>query len=112
MTKPVKSRRESPGTQLKTRPKARKAPKKARRSATMPRPDGPRTKVTKQAVLIDLLRCPDGATIAQMIAETGWQPHSVRGFLAGTVKKKLGLPLISERSDNGPRRYRVQATKG
>ncbi len=107
MTKPVKSRRESPGTQLKTRPKARKAPKKARRSATMPRPDGPGTKVTKQAVLIDLLRRPDGATIAQLTAEMGWQPHSVRGVISGTLKKKLGLAVTSRKVEGRGRVYQI-----
>ena len=107
MTKPVKSRRESPGSQLKTRPKARKAPKKARRSATMPRPDGPGTKVTKQAVLIDLLRRPDGATIAQLTAEMGWQPHSVRGAISGTLKKKLGLAVTSRKVEGRGRVYQI-----
>jgi Protein of unknown function (DUF3489) len=43
----------------------------------------------------------------ELQAATGWQQHSVRGFLAGTVKKKLGLTLLSEKPDVGPRRYRI-----
>ena len=107
MPKPVKSRRESPGTQPKTRPTARKAPTKSRRSATTPRPDGPKTKVTKQAILIDLLRRPGGATIAQMTAEMGWQSHSVRGAISGTLKKKLGLAVTSMTVEGRGRVYQI-----
>jgi hypothetical protein len=39
----------------------------------------------------------------------GWQAHSVRGFLAGTVKKMPGVTLVSDKTDNGPRRYRIEA---
>ena len=61
---------------------------------------------TKQARVIAMLRGPAGATVDAIAAAAGWQQHSVRGFLAGVIRKKLALDLISERGDNG-RVYRV-----
>jgi Protein of unknown function (DUF3489) len=65
---------------------------------------------TKQQTCLDLLSRQEGATIEELQAATGWQQHSVRGFLAGAVKRKLGLTLLSEKPDVGPRRYRVSNT--
>ena len=61
---------------------------------------------SKQARIIAMLRTPGGATIEAMIHATGWQQHSVRGFLAGVVRKKLGLNLISDAGERG-RVYRI-----
>lgn len=66
--------------------------------------------VSKQQRCLDLLARRDGVTLAELVAATAWQPHSVRGFLSGTVKKKLGLSLISSRDDNGNRRYSLERT--
>jgi hypothetical protein len=57
-----------------------------------------------------MLRAPAGATIATIMATTEWQQHSVRGFLAGVVRKKLGLNLVSEQTDRG-RVYRIKDGK-
>ena len=64
-------------------------------------------KQTKQQTCLDLLSRPEGATVEELQAATGWQQHSVRGFLAGAVKKKLGLTLVSEKPASGTRRYRI-----
>ena len=65
---------------------------------------------TKQARVLALLRAPAGATIDAMMRATGWQQHSVRGFLAGIVRKKLGLDLISKAGESG-RIYRINDRK-
>ncbi len=62
---------------------------------------------SKQAQVIAMLKRPEGATIPQVMAATGWQAHTVRGTFAGAFKKKLGLNLISEKVQGGDRVYRV-----
>lgn len=62
---------------------------------------------TKQAVLIDLLKRPEGATLSQMTEATGWQVHTVRGAMAGALKKKLGLEISSEKRPGADRVYRI-----
>jgi hypothetical protein len=62
---------------------------------------------TKLALLIELLRASDGATIDEIVAATGWQAHSVRGAISGTLKKKLGLTVASEKQDGRGRVYRI-----
>ena len=69
----------------------------------------PTTKVkpTKSDKLLKLLKSKRGVTIEQLQEASGWQAHSVRGFLSGTVKKKLGLTLVSEPGKDGRKRYRI-----
>lgn len=62
---------------------------------------------TKQAVLIELLTRAEGATLPQMTEATGWQVHTVRGAMAGTLKKKLGLEITSEKQPGTDRIYRI-----
>ena len=64
---------------------------------------------TKKQIGLSLLQRSKGASIAEMQDAMGWQSHSVRGFLAGTIKKMPGVILVSEKSEAGPRRYRVEA---
>ena len=66
----------------------------------------PPKKTTKLSALVALLRRPEGARIAELCTATGWQAHSVRGAIAGTVKKKLGLTVSSQASEAG-RVYRI-----
>jgi Protein of unknown function (DUF3489) len=104
-------------TKPKSKPKAanrsiaRKAVKPAprKRSATAPSRAAARSD-TKHARIIAMLRKPAGATIAAIVTATDWQQHSVRGFLAGIVRKKLGLNLVSEQTDKG-RIYRIKDSK-
>ena len=67
----------------------------------------PRVRESKQATVIEMLKHPGGTTIAQVCEATGWLPHTVRGTFAGAIKKKLGLPITSEKPENGERVYRI-----
>ena len=66
----------------------------------------PNTASSKQQTLIDLLGRPEGSTVAAIMKDTGWQKHSVHGFLSGVIRKKLGLNLVSEAAKGG-RIYRI-----
>ncbi len=83
---------------------AKKAETETARATRRPR--------TKKQNGIALLERPKGASIAEMQRAMGWQGHSVRGFLAATVKKLHGVTLTSEKPDDGPRRYRVVRAEG
>ena len=108
---------EDPMTERKTKPKAatrsivRKMAKPAPPERSMPASfKSPARSATKHDRVIAMLRASAGATIASLVIATEWQQHSVRGFLAGVVRKKLGLNLISEKTDKG-RVYRIRAGK-
>lgn len=62
---------------------------------------------TKSEIMLKKLRTAKGVTIDALIEATGWQAHSVRGFLSAVVRKKLGLALVSETGKDGTRRYRL-----
>jgi hypothetical protein len=105
-------------TKPESRPKAataRPAVRKFAKPVPRKRPAGGSSQPTsgagtKHARIIAMLRKPAGATIVAMVAATGWQQHSVRGFLAGVVRKKLGLNLVSDQTNKG-RVYRIKDGK-
>jgi hypothetical protein len=88
--------------------KARSASKIRSKAAGSGQPKGRAN--SKQARVLALLCGPNGATIATVTRSTGWQPHTVRAFLAAVVRKKLGLRLASEKTD-GERVYRIVAAR-
>jgi hypothetical protein len=67
---------------------------------------------TKQAQVVAMLRRKEGATIAEIVAATAWASHTVRGFFAGALKKKLGLTVTSEKVEGGERTYRITGEAG
>ncbi len=67
----------------------------------------PPRKSTKQALLIDLLKRPEGASIAEIVQATGWKAHTVRGAISGVLKKKLGLNVTSSKTEQRGRIYRL-----
>ncbi len=86
------------------------APAKAKKAATGR--DGAKGPVklrtgTKQALVVEMLRRPEGATVDQIMEATGWQRHTVRGAFAGALKKKLGLAVTSEKVEDRGRVYRI-----
>jgi hypothetical protein len=104
-------------TKPKSKPKAatrsttRKTAKSASRKRSTPASSRPAAgSDTKHARIVAMLRMPTGATITAIMTATDWQQHSVRGFLAGVVRKKLGLNLVSEQTDKG-RVYRIRESK-
>ena len=92
----VAPKKGKPALKAKAAKKAPKAAQKADRAR-----DG-----SKAAKILDLLKRPDGVTLKELMKATGWQAHSVRGFLSGTVGKKMGLKLDSAKRD-GERVYSI-----
>lgn len=108
-----------------TKPTAIKAPGPARSGASSKRPKAYAAEIeaveisrtpkpsTKIQTCLDLLGRETGAALSELMAATNWQAHSVRGFLSGTVKKKLGHSIIISRDHDGGRRYRIdRASRG
>jgi hypothetical protein len=62
---------------------------------------------SKTATVLELLKQPEGVSLTELMKATGWQAHSVRGFLSAAVGKKMGLAVTSSKSDEGKRRYTI-----
>ena len=109
---PVERTKRQRHSNAKKAPRTAKVPKQQRRrkSAVGNGTKPASARQSKQQTCLDLLGRREGATIEDLEEATGWQKHSVRGFLAGAVKKKLGLTLVSEKPDAGPRRYHIPTT--
>jgi hypothetical protein len=90
-------------TNAPAKPKARKAAKAAKEASTpLPAREG-----SKKAIVIDMLRRADGATLKNIMDATDWQAHSVRGFISGGLGKKMGLTVESFKRPDGERAYRI-----
>jgi len=86
---------------------AKKAPKTPK-SAKGDKKSGAARDGSKAAKILELLKRPDGATSKELQKATGWQPHSVRGFLSGTIGKKMGLTVTSTKGEDGERNYSIK----
>ena len=64
---------------------------------------------SKKAIVLDMLKHPEGATLADIMSATDWQAHSVRGFISGSLGKKMGLTVESFKRPDGVRAYRIAA---
>ena len=96
---PQKGKAGKKATSAKKTPKTRKGAKKSDSAR-----DG-----SKAAKIIDLLRRSGGATAKELMKATGWQPHSVRGFLSGTLRKKMSIEVQSTKREDGERSYSIKA---
>jgi Protein of unknown function (DUF3489) len=91
----------------KTTP-ARK-PAKGAKSAKPAKTESGARQGSKTEHVLELLKRPNGATLQNLMKATGWQAHSVRGFLSGTVGKKMGLEVMSTKDESGERTYSLKA---
>jgi len=90
---------------------AKGAPKKAKTTKQAKPTDGarPPREFSKKSIVLELIRRNDGASLREIQSATDWQAHSVRGFISGTLNKKMGLAVESFKRENGERAYRAQA---
>ena len=91
-------------------PQAADVAPKAKRPRKAARPEGaapPARKGSKKAIVLEMLRRPEGASLKDIMEATGWQAHSVRGFISGSLTKKMGLNVESFKTPEGARAYRI-----
>jgi hypothetical protein len=100
VAKPAKAPKTAPAKKA-AKAKATKPAKASKKPAGTPRAD------SKKAIVIDMLRTKGGATMAAIMKATDWQTHTVRGFVAGTLTKKMGLTIESTKNAAGERTYRI-----
>lgn len=94
----------------KRRPAAASLKAKPARTSPSAKNAPPARRGSKTAKILDLLKRPGGVTLKELMKTTGWQAHSVRGFLSGTLGKKMGTPVDSSKRADGERAYRLAST--
>ena len=93
--------------QAKAEPKTPSQDKVASQKAAKVKEAATPRESSKKSIVLDLLRRPKGATLAEIAKATDWQNHSIRGFISGNVTKKMGLKVESTKNEAGERSYRV-----
>ncbi len=101
--KKAASQKQAKAAPKATSTKEKPASRKAAKTASVPR------EFSKKAIVLDLLRRKEGATLAEIAKATDWQNHSIRGFISGNLTKKMGLKVESTKNDAGERVYRIIA---
>src|ERR1017187_5145230 len=110
--KPKKAAKEAKPTSKKApkapaKPAAKKDAKPASKKAAKVKEAKVPREFSKKAIVLDLLRRPKGATLAEIAKATDWQNHSIRGFISGNLTKKMGLTVESTKNEAGERTYRI-----
>jgi hypothetical protein len=95
------------GKATKTAAPAKKGPK-APKTDKQAKPAGGPREGSKTAKVLELLKRPGGARLSEIMKATGWQKHSVRGFISGALGKKMGLTVESTKGEDGDRNYSVK----
>ena len=91
-------------------PQAADVAPKAKRPRKAAKPEGAAPTAregSKKAIVLEMLRRPEGATLQEIMSVTGWMAHSVRGFISGSLSKKMGLTVESVKTPEGARAYRI-----
>lgn len=100
--KPATTKAAMPAAKKTAKAAPKTASNEATSTASVPR------EFSKKQIVLDLLRRKDGATMAEIAAKTGWMNHSIRGFISGTISKKMGLTVESVKNAAGERTYRTK----
>jgi hypothetical protein len=82
--------------------------KKAKKASKAPKKTHGTRAGSKAATVLELLKQPGGVSLKSLMKATGWQAHSVRGFLSGSLRKKMALTIVSTKSDDGERTYALK----
>ncbi len=108
-TKNASARADTKARAAKPRPHAAPTKAKPARKATGAKKPAQARHGTKTSKILDLLKRSGGVTLKELVKATGWQPHSVRGFLNGTLGKKMGTPAETFKRADGRRSYRLSS---